>query len=148
MAVSEALHAGSGFTVEVSEDGVAYTTIAEIVDAEPPSWLVKEAKATHNTSPDQMTESKPGLGDTSNGMLTINYTDTQLNVILALYRLIRYWRFSFPIDTGQTVPARYVMLGFWTKLSPPKLDPDDTNVMISTIELKRSSNKPTHTAGS
>lgn len=147
MAVSTGRHAGGGFDVKVSEDGVTYATIGEVVDAQPPEWLVKEAKATHSASPDNMTETKPGLGDTSKGMVTLNFTENELEAMLALFRVLRYWRITYPLDTGQSNPARIDWRGYWTKLGGMKQDPDDANLIQVSVEFTRSSGKPTFTKG-
>lgn len=147
MAESTGRHAGGGFSVKVSSDNVVFTPIAEVVDAQPPEWLVKEAKATHSASPDKMTEAKPGLGDTSKGMINLNFTEQELENMLNLFRLVRYWRIEYPLDEGQTNPARIDWKGFWTKVGGLKLDPDDANLVQANIEFCRSSGKPMFTKG-
>lgn len=150
MAESEALHAAGGFTVEVSSadsDG-DYSEIAEVVDAQPPEWVVKAAKATHNASPNNMTESKPGLGETTTGTLTLNFTATQFEAFQTMFRQIRYWRFSLPLDEDETTPTRILVRGYWSKLGGLKLDPEDANVILANVELTRASGQPTLTGGS
>jgi hypothetical protein len=147
MSESNGRHAGGGFTVEYSSDGNSFTPIAEIVDATPPEWMVKEAKATHAASPNQSTEAKPGLSDTGKGTITLNFTEDELDNMLNLRRLIRYWRFSFPKAEGQNNAPRIDFKGFWTKIGGLKQDPDDANLIQANIEFTRSSGVPTFTKG-
>jgi hypothetical protein len=146
MAASAALHA-YGAKVEVSDDGNTYNPIAEISDCDPPNWLVNEAKATHLLSDDAMTESKPGIGKTDTGKLKLNFTKAQLNTFLGYFRLIKFWRFSLPLDVGETTPSRLVMIGYWTKLGMGKWDPEATQVIDCEVELTRSTKKPSFAPG-
>lgn len=150
MSQSEALHAAGGFTVEVSsaDDDSGYSEIAEVVDAQPPEWIVRAAKATHNASPNNMTESKPGIGETSAGMLTLNFTADQFSDFQDLFRQIRYWKFNLPLDEGEATPANIKVRAYWSKLGGIKLDPEDANVILATVELTRASGQPTFTEGS
>jgi len=148
MAASEALHAGSGFTLSYSSNGSSYTEIAEVVDCTTPEFLVKEAKATHHSSPDNSTEAKPGLSETGKGMFTLNFTQSAFDAILALRRSEYYWKFTFPLKSGQSTAATLVVIGFWSKLGGMKFDPEDANVIQVQGELTRTRGLPTFTAGS
>lgn len=147
MAATTGRHA-QGFFLETSTDDISYSTIAEVVDADFGGWNVQPANATHDASPDNMTENAAGIGETDTYMMTINFTETQYNTFNGLFRTTRYWRVNFPLASGQTTPARIKLQGFLSKFGKVKFDPKDTNILVTQIELTRTSGRPTYSNGS
>src|SRR5580765_7490368 len=99
MSDSQGLHA-YGSKVEVSDDGLSYTAIAEVADIDPPKEKVKEAKATHLLSPNAAAEKKPGISETGNSKIMLNFTKAQFATCKGWRRLMKYFRISAPVDAG------------------------------------------------
>jgi len=134
MAASAGLHP-YGSKVEVSDDGNSWNAIAEISDIDPPDEQVMEAKATHLTSDNAAKEKKPGLSETGDLKFTLNFTKAQFTTFKGYRRLMKFWRVSAPLDTGETNPSRWVFQGFWKRLGNQKLDPEATQVIQCSVEV-------------
>lgn len=149
MSASEGQHA-FGFELQVSDDGVTYDDVLEIVNCNTPERLRAAAKATHNSSPDGHTEAKPGIKSTGPLQFTINVTEEQYDTLDEYYEGgdDLYWKVKLPLDEGETTPQTFVMRGFVSKLGQIKLDPEDTQVMICDVEITRTSGKVTYAGGS
>lgn len=147
MAATTGRHA-QGFYLEYSSDDVSYTRVAEVVDADFGGWNVMVAKATHDASPDNTSENAAGIAETDAYSMTLNFTESQYNTFNGLMRTTRYWRVNFPLTSSQTTPARIKITGFISKFGRVKLDPSDTSIIQTQIEITRTSGKPTYSNGS
>lgn len=149
MAASAGLHAfGADVQVSAADSDASYSTIGEIADATPASWMIAAAKATHHASPNTATEAIPGIESTDPGRVTINFTKAEYAAMIALKRTIRYWKFFAPLKSGESTASSWKFRGFWTKAGAPRMDPEDTNIMICEFEFQRASGTITFTAGS
>lgn len=135
MAASTGLHP-YGSTIEISNDGISgWVLVAEVADIDPPDDQVMEAKATHLTSDNAAKEKKPGLSEVGDCKIAMNFTKAQFTTLKSYRRLMKFWRISMPLDTGETTPSRDLFQGFWKRLGKQKLDPEATQVIQATMEI-------------
>lgn len=63
---------GYGTLFKKKTGPAAYTTLAEVVEFEPPETTIDSVEMTHMTSPERWREYKPGLKDAGETTLTYN----------------------------------------------------------------------------
>lgn len=139
-----------GSTVRWGTDGITFANQLEVVMCNVPGRKRNSAKATHLESPDNYKENRPGMKEVPPFKATLNFRDDQYQALETPFEAGTklYFKFSEPLETGQTNPDNTVIAVFISELGEKKLDPEDTSVEVFDLELTHWSTKPTFTPGS
>lgn len=139
-----------GSYVEYGTDGISYSAHLEVVMCNVPGRKRNIAKATHLESTDQYKESRPGMKEVPPFRMTLNFRDDQYQALETHFEAgtMLYWRFSEPLESGQTTPDRTVVKAFISEMGEKKLDPEDTSIEVFDVELAHWAGKPAFTPGS
>lgn len=136
---------GYGATLSYSDtSGGAYTAVAKVVDVVPPKYAVPGVNATHHGSTNATEEKRPGLIDPGEITFKILLAKAQYNTLDGLLRLLKYWKITWPLATGESSASQWICYGFLAELAPtlPLKDPMECDGKIIL------SGKPTFTQGS
>lgn len=127
---------GSILGREATAGSGTYTKIAVAKGLQPPGFMRSKHDVTTLESPDEYKEYIPGLFDTDDATMKVNYAPSATDVFYAaLHEAATGYQLTFP----NGVMLRWV--GFITAFKPGELQPDGT--MEGDITITRSTGKPT-----
>lgn len=134
MAASAGVHS-YGTLVAYGDATTTTNNLAEVIDVSIDGFKVNTTNFSHLASDNATRENKPGMGEPPMVSITINYNETVYAALVALYRLQKYWRVTFPDS------SYFLCYGHITEL--PINVPDDDRLTCA-IKLQ-TTGKPTYT---
>lgn len=128
---------GYGQSLGYSNDGAAYTSVAQTTDFDGPDVSVKAVQITNNDSPNGFHEKTPGMGDAGKVTFKCIYKKTIVSALYGLIRATKYWKLTYP-DGSTWVCQGFITMG--PKVGSPM---EDAEIVDVTLEW---SGKPVFTA--
>lgn len=126
-------------------DGVNYTNIADIKDADAGETDVSDAEVTHLLSSNGHKEYIPGLAEGGEATFQLYMGKAQLNTLYGLVRTSGlYWKIYFPLISGEANNTTWVFNGHIKKLGRGKAGQDEVIMCPMTVKV---TGKPTFTPG-
>lgn len=125
----------SEFGIEGTTPGT-YVKVAAVTAITPPGMTRDAVEVTHLESPDMYKEYIPGLKDGGEATITLNFTPSATDVVVAAFENDAADKYQVTFPNG--VMLRFT--GFFTGYTPPELTPGGNMVATATIKC---TGKPT-----
>lgn len=110
-------------TIGISDDGVSYTTLAQVLSIDPPGGTVAEVETTHlnSTAKSFRPSLIPEVGEVA---FRIEYDPNDAGhqelAELAAAPATKFWKITYP--DGEDTPANDVFQGFLTEFDPDGME--------------------------
>src|SRR5262249_54222474 len=89
-----------------------FTTIPNIQDVTPPTLEGSRPNKTAHDSPGARHEKTPGLVEPGEIVFRLLFSAAQMTALKLLVRAIKFWKVTWPIETGETTASSWVAEGF------------------------------------
>lgn len=125
---------GSSLSYSTTEGG-SYTPFAEITEVAPPASTRTRVDKTNHDSPDRTKQKRRGMRDPGEITVKALLDPDELETLYGLEadEDDKWFKFALPLATGETLPTRWVGLGFIADITPMTPLDDKTEVEFKVV---------------